>query len=71
MDAKQDWPFAGACGVPVGMSRRRLWQWCVQRTVRDARQAAARGRHIAATTLARRAERRWWRAVEARGRGSG
>lgn len=67
MEAKQDWPFAGACRVPAGMDRSRLWQWCVLRTLRDARLAKARGRPIAATTLARRLERRWRRAVEARG----
>jgi len=59
----EDWPWIRACRTPLGLSRGRLWRWCVLRTVRDARLAAAQGRPIAARNLARRFERRWWRAV--------
>lgn len=63
MDVMEAWPFASACRVPMGLSRRRLWRWCVLRTLRDARLGASRGRPIAPGNLIRRFERRWWRAV--------
>lgn len=57
------WPGSGALRSPTGLARDRLWRWCVLRTVREASLREREGRRVSAHTLARRFERRWWRAV--------
>jgi len=37
------WPGAQACRMPAGLSEERLKRWCLLRTLRDQRLAAARG----------------------------
>lgn len=54
------WPCPAA-RAPLGLSVERGWRWCVQRTIRDARLAKARGRPISRSTLERLFNRRWQR----------
>lgn len=51
--------------APTGCERqRRTWRWCVARTRRDGRLAAARDRPISPRNLERLFARRWWRLSE-------
>lgn len=54
------WPCPAA-RVPRRLGATRGWRWCVLRTIRDARLAAARGRPISRPTLERLFARRWHR----------
>ncbi len=53
-----------AARVPRGLDVERAWRWCVHRTIRDARLAAARGRSISRPNLERLFARRWARLME-------
>ena len=60
MDAT--WP-TDAARVPAGLTPARAWRWCVLRTLRDARLAAARGRPMSQRNAERLFRRRWQRAA--------
>lgn len=58
MDA--EWP-TDAARVPEGRSLERAWRWCVLRTLRDMRLAAARGKTMSRANTRRLVWRRWQR----------
>jgi len=52
------WPTEAA-RVPEGLSPGRAWRWCLKRTLRDMRLAAARGRPMSRPNALRLLRRRW------------
>ena len=53
-----NWPGAKANHVPQQLGKKRLKQWCIQRTIRDQRLATAQGMPMAQRGLKRRLARR-------------
>jgi len=52
------WPTEAA-RVPRGLPPQRAWRWCLRRTLRDVRLAAARGRPMSLPNALRLLHRRW------------